>query len=90
MTSERIGPALTLEVESPEYLLAMKAMSSRQSQGDLQDAGLLCAQLGIASEHKLEQIVDRYCGGTPRYGAQELFFVRIIESGRTDLGVSTD
>jgi Nucleotidyltransferase of unknown function (DUF6036) len=81
--SERIGPALTLEVASPEYLLAMKAMSSRQSQGDLQDAGLLCAQLRITREDQLEQIVDRYFGGSRRYGAQELFFERIIEAAES-------
>lgn len=76
---ERIGPALVIEIASPEYILAMKAMSSRKSDGDLADAVHLCALLGVSGEAKLEAIVSRYFPGG-WFGAQELFFERIIDA----------
>ncbi|TCN53540.1 hypothetical protein EV641_106186 [Rhodococcus sp. SMB37] len=76
--SEKIGRSLTIEIASPRYLLAMKAMSSRQSQGDLDDAAVLCNELGITKESGVEEVVARYFGGGA-VGAQELFFERIIE-----------
>ncbi|MFZ2527641.1 MAG: DUF6036 family nucleotidyltransferase [Rhodococcus sp. (in: high G+C Gram-positive bacteria)] len=76
--SEKIGRALTIEIASPRYLLAMKAMSSRQSDGDLSDAALLCNELGITKESDIEVVVARYFG-RGAIGAQELFFERIIE-----------
>lgn len=77
--TERVGPALTLEVASPEYVLAMKSMTSRQSDGDREDAVTLCRLLGISSQDQLEAVVGRYFPGG-RYGAQELFFERIVDS----------
>lgn len=79
---ERIGDALTIEIASPEYLLAMKAMTSRQSEGDLADAALLCKELGITKESGIDAVVARYFGPGP-VGAQELFFERIIDRAST-------
>lgn len=76
--SEKIGRALTIEIASPRYLLAMKAMSSRQSRGDLDDAAVLCNDLGIAKVSGIEEVVARYFG-RGAVGAQELFFERIID-----------
>jgi hypothetical protein len=76
---ERIGPALVLEIASPEYVLAMKSMTTRKSDGDLADAVHLCRLLGICDEAELEAIVRRYFPGS-RFGAQELFFERIIDA----------
>ncbi len=47
--SETIGPALMVSIASPEYVLAMKAMVSRRSQGDLDDAVTLCGLVGITT-----------------------------------------
>jgi len=77
--SETIGPALTISIASPEYVLAMKAMVARQSQGDLDDAVTLCDLLGITAPDQLEAVVSRYFPGG-KFGAQELFFERIIDS----------
>lgn len=76
--SERIGPALAVEIASPEYVLAMKAMTTRKSDGDLADAVHLCRMLGISDEAELEDIVRRYFPGG-QFGSQELFFERIID-----------
>ncbi|ULD38828.1 DUF6036 family nucleotidyltransferase [Rhodococcus qingshengii] len=76
--SETIGRALVIEIASPEYLLAMKAMSSRQSDGDLEDAAVLCKQLAITKESAIDEVVARYFGSGV-VGAQELFFERIID-----------
>ncbi|MFT7022453.1 MAG: hypothetical protein ACJA07_001537 [Rhodococcus sp. (in: high G+C Gram-positive bacteria)] len=78
--SRKVGAALTLEIASPEYILAMKAMSTRHSRGDLDDAANLCGQLGIAAQADLERVVQQYFGPQQHYGAQELFFERIIEA----------
>lgn len=77
--SETIGPALVLEIASPEYVLAMKAMTTRQSNGDLADAVHLCRMLGISDQAALEDTVRRYF---PRgqFGSQELFFERITDA----------
>lgn len=77
--SERIGPALTISIASPEYVLAMKAMVTRHGQGDVDDAVTLCKLLHVASQDQLETVVSRYFPGR-RFGAQELFFERIIDS----------
>lgn len=74
----KIGPALTISIASPEYVLAMKAMTSRQSDGDLKDAALLCRLLGYTNERDIESVVQRYFGRQKHFGAQELFFERII------------
>lgn len=77
--SERIGPALVIEIASPEYVLAMKAMTTRQSDGDLNDAVYLCRLLGISDENVLENRVRKYFPDG-QFGAQELFFERIIDA----------
>jgi len=76
---ERIGPALVIEIASPEYVLAMKSMTTRKSDGDLADAVHLCRLLGISNENALESTVRKYFPGG-RFGSQELFFERIIDS----------
>ena len=77
--SERIGPALVLEIASPEYVLAMKAMTTRKSDGDLADAVHLCRLLRISDEAELESIVRRYFPGG-QFGLRELFFERIVDA----------
>ncbi|WP_440713120.1 hypothetical protein [Gordonia sp. FQ] len=80
-----IGPALTIEIASAEYVLAMKAMSTRHSDGDLRDAAELCRLLGISDEHQIEQTVRRFYGGDVSvFGAQELWFDRIAERVRDE------
>ena len=76
---ERIGPALVIEIASPEYILAMKSMTTRKSDGDLADAVHLCKLLGVSDEAELEAIVKRYFPGGG-FSAQELFFERIIDA----------
>ena len=76
---ERIGPALVIEIASPEYVLAMKSMTTRKSDGDLADAVHLCRLLGISKEKALESTVRKYFPGG-RFSSQELFFERIIDS----------
>lgn len=69
---------LSVSIASPEYLLAMKAMVSRTSPSDLEDAALLCLTLGIKDDRQVEHVVRRYFGpGT--LGAQELWFEDIVE-----------
>lgn len=77
--SERIGPALVIEIASADYVLAMKAMTTRKSVGDLDDAVYLCRLLGISDETVLENTVRRYFPGG-QFGSQELFFERIIDA----------
>ena len=76
---ERIGPALVIEIASPDYVLAMKSMTTRKSDGDLADAVYLCRLLGISNESALESTVRRYFP-SGQFGSQELFFERIIDS----------
>lgn len=76
---ERIGPALVIEIASPEYVLAMKSMTTRKSDGDLTDAVHLCRMLGVADQAALENIVRRYFP-SGQFGSQELFLERIIDS----------
>lgn len=76
---ERISPALVIEIASPDYVLAMKSMTTRKSAGDLADAVHLCRLLGISDESALRTIVRRYFPGG-EFGSQELFFERIIDS----------
>jgi hypothetical protein len=66
-------------VASAEYVLAMKAMTSRQSVGDRDDAATLCRQLGITTEAQIGAVIARYFGTSTHFGAQELFFERILE-----------
>ncbi|SDN55144.1 hypothetical protein SAMN05216355_10686 [Actinomyces ruminicola] len=55
-----IGPALTVNVASPDYLLAMKVLSSRQSDADRRDAVALCRLMGLTNEAQIQQRVGRY------------------------------
>ena len=68
-----------IEIASPDYVLAMKAMTTRKSAGDLDDAVYLCRMLGISNETQVENIVRRYFPGG-QFGSQELFFERIIDA----------
>jgi len=80
-TTRRIGPALSIEIASAEYVLAMKAMATRYSDGDLQDAAKLCRILGYTQENEIEAVIRRYFGqSTSAFGAQELWFERIIDA----------
>lgn len=76
--SLKIGPSLSVDIASADYVLAMKAMTSRQSDGDLRDAAQLCRILGITTEVEIEAVVTRYFGASSGFGAQELFFERIV------------
>lgn len=79
--TRRIGPALSIEIASPEYILAMKAMSTRLSEGDLRDAARLCRLLGYTREQQIEAVIRRYFGADAgMFGAQELWFERIIDA----------
>lgn len=49
------------------------------SAGDLDDAVSLGMQLEITTQAKLERVVQRYFSTQRTYGAQELFFERIID-----------
>jgi len=70
--------SLRVSVGSPEYVLAMKAMVSRKSLGDLDDAAQLCNALGLRTEEHVAAVVSRYYGGSP-LGAQELWLEDIVE-----------
>ena len=63
--SEKIGPALTLSVADPEFVLVMKTFASRQSQGDIDDAVTLCRLLNISTPRQLEALVALYFPGRP-------------------------
>jgi hypothetical protein len=73
---------VSVEVVSPGYLLAMKAMASRQSRADLEDAARLCGLLGIRDEPALERLIRSNVPSVAPFGAQELFFEDIIERAR--------
>lgn len=80
-TTRRIGPALSIEIASAEYILAMKVMSTRLSEGDLQDAAQLCRILHFDREDQIEGVIRRYFGAeSSTFGAQELWFERIIDA----------
>lgn len=76
---ERIGPALVIEIASPEYVLAMKSMTTRKSDGDLADAVHLCRLLDVSTEGALESIARKYFPAG-QFGSGKLFFERIIDS----------
>lgn len=72
------APGVRVSVASPEYLLAMKCMTTRQSRGDLDDAAFLAVLTNNADEQKLARVVHRYFGSSP-LGATELFLERIVD-----------
>jgi len=66
-------PGLIIATGSPEYLLAMKALVSRKSVSDLEDAAIIANQLGLYDEAAIEQVALKYFP-TGAFGAQELWF----------------
>jgi len=66
-------PGLTVSTPSPEYLLAMKALVTRKSPADLQDAAVICQHLGLFDELKIEKVAREFYP-TGSFGAQELWF----------------
>ena len=75
---QRIGTAAKIFVVGGSAMaLAYKA--DRKSDGDLADAVHLCRLLGISNQNALESTVRKYFPGG-RFGSQELFFERIIDS----------
>jgi len=78
--AQQFGTSLSVEVASADYILAMKAMSTRHSDGDRRDAARLCSILGYTKESDIEATIKRYFGPTSHFGAQELWFERIIET----------
>jgi hypothetical protein len=73
---------LAISIGSPQYLLAMKAMVSRKSPSDLDDAARLCIALDVTTADQVERIVRRYFG-TGTFGAQELWFEDILDRAAT-------
>jgi hypothetical protein len=53
-----VGKNLTIQVASPEYVLAMKLAARREK--DVRDVVLLVNKLGIASRKELIEAVGRY------------------------------
>ena len=64
---------LKVTFASKKYLLAMKAMSDRRSQKDLDDAAVLFNALRLKNWMGIDEIVHQYYG-VESAGAQELFF----------------
>ena len=84
------APGVRVSVASPEYLLAMKCMTTRQSRGDLDDAAFLAVLTDNADEQKLARVVQRYFGSSP-LGATELFLERIVDqAGRLRASTAED
>lgn len=80
------GSLVRVRIGSPEFLLAMKAMTTRRSTVDLEDAAFLCVLLGIVREEQVAEVVREYWGRVD-VGSQELFFEDIVERAshlRTD------
>ena len=73
---------------SKPYLLAMKAMSDRKTQKDLDDAATLFNALGLRNWMDIDDIVHRYYGNESA-GSQELFF-EDIEERATEIAEETN
>ena len=71
------GKNLSVFFASQEYLLAMKASSSRRSEKDLLDAATLFNALDLNSTSDIERIVSTYFNST-QFG-EELFFEDIVD-----------
>ena len=52
--------ALKIFTVYPEYLLAMKLMSSRYETNDYEDANFLCRKLGVKTSKDLEELLMDY------------------------------
>ena len=72
------APGVRVAVASPEYLLAMKCMTTRQSEGDLDDAAFLAVLTDNVDEQELARVVQRYFG-PGRLGATELFLEDVVD-----------
>jgi len=71
-------PGVRVEVASPEYLLGMKATTSRMSQRDKADASLLCRILGITDADALMDTVYRSTGTPVQLEPRRWFFEEIV------------
>jgi len=69
---------LTVQFGSEEYLLAMKAVSSRRSEQDRFDAALMFNSLHLKSYLDISNLVSKYYGAGS-WGSQELFWEDIEE-----------
>lgn len=72
------GEGLTVFFASKEYLLAMKASSSRKSEKDLLDAATLFNALDLKDTSDIERIISTYFN-SKQFGVQELFFEDIAD-----------
>lgn len=71
-----IGPHLTLEIASAEFLLFTKVISSRQPDQDFDDAVILARHLGASSAQEIEGLVKKF---GPIDGPVELFIEDIAD-----------
>lgn len=55
-----IGPNLTVEIASAEFLLFTKVVSTRQAEQDLDDAVVLAKHLGLRNAQDIEQVVKQF------------------------------
>lgn len=55
-----IGPNLTVEIASAEFLLFTKVVSTRQAEQDLDDAVVLAKHLGLRNAQDIEQAVKQF------------------------------
>ncbi|MCL2757397.1 MAG: DUF6036 family nucleotidyltransferase [Coriobacteriia bacterium] len=69
---------ITVQFGSKEYLLAMKAVSSRRSEQDRLDAALLYNSLSLKSYLDINDLVSKYYV-KGNWGSQELFWEDIEE-----------
>ena len=71
---------ITVQFGSEEYLLAMKATTSRRTEQDRYDAALLYNSLSLKSYLDINSVVDKYYGSAQGgWGSQELFWEDIEE-----------
>lgn len=77
------GTTVRVRIASSAFLLAMKAMTSRRSTVDLEDAAFLARRLGLTHEDQIAEVVASYWG-TAAVGAQELFFEDIADRAREE------
>lgn len=73
--------SVRVRIGSPRFLLAMKAMTSRRSTVDLEDAAFLANLLGLSDEEQIAEIVADFWGDAD-VGSQELFFEDIADRAR--------
>ncbi|MCL1847711.1 MAG: hypothetical protein FWF91_07105 [Coriobacteriia bacterium] len=69
---------ISVQFGSEEFLLAMKATSTRRTEQDLYDAALLYNSLSLKSYLDISDLVSKYYG-KGNWGSQELFWEDIEE-----------